>query len=111
MTSTPSSWERIVAALMTLLIPGAGPPPTRIASRFCWVTSLILADRSMQSCHGSPSATDVLVPRSATDLHGFTRNWSGLLARDVKRVVVARIALDAERVPPNAAVNNFEQFV
>jgi hypothetical protein len=29
-TSTPSSWARIVAALMTLLMPGAGPPPTRI---------------------------------------------------------------------------------
>jgi hypothetical protein len=34
-TSTPSSWLRIVAAEMTLLIPGAGPPPTRIASFFC----------------------------------------------------------------------------
>ena len=34
-TSMPSSWARIVAALMTLLIPGAGPPPTRIAT-FLW---------------------------------------------------------------------------
>ena len=33
-TSTPSSAARIVAAPMTLLMPGAGPPPTRIASRF-----------------------------------------------------------------------------
>ena len=35
MTSMPSSCARIVAALMTLLIPGAGPPPTRIAT-FLW---------------------------------------------------------------------------
>jgi hypothetical protein len=35
MTSMPSSAVRIVAAPMTLLIPGAGPPPTRIAS-FLW---------------------------------------------------------------------------
>ena len=32
MTSTPSRQLRIVAAPMTLLIPGAGPPATRIAS-------------------------------------------------------------------------------
>ena len=32
MTSTPSSRARIVAAAMTLLRPGAGPPPQRIAS-------------------------------------------------------------------------------
>ena len=31
-TSTPSSSHRMVAALMTLLMPGAGPPPTRIAT-------------------------------------------------------------------------------
>src|SRR2546425_12488974 len=33
-TSTASSRARMVAAPMTLLIPGAGPPPTRIASVF-----------------------------------------------------------------------------
>ena len=33
-TSTPSRTPRIVAAPMTLLMPGAGPPPTRIASLF-----------------------------------------------------------------------------
>src|SRR5882762_3133942 len=33
-TSTASSRARIVAAPMTLLIPGAGPPPTRIARVF-----------------------------------------------------------------------------
>ena len=33
-TSTPSRRARIVAAPMTLLMPGAGPPPTRIASLF-----------------------------------------------------------------------------
>src|SRR5256885_109205 len=33
-TSTASRRARIVAAPMTLLIPGAGPPPTRIASVF-----------------------------------------------------------------------------
>ena len=33
-TSTPSSRPRMVAAPMTLLMPGAGPPPTRIASLF-----------------------------------------------------------------------------
>src|SRR5262245_47834805 len=31
-TSTPCKRARMVAALMTLLIPGAGPPPTRMAS-------------------------------------------------------------------------------
>src|SRR5437868_208204 len=31
-TSTPCSSARMVAALMTLLIPGAGPPPTKMAS-------------------------------------------------------------------------------
>ena len=35
MTSTPSSRARIVAAAMTLLRPGAGPPPHRIASLLC----------------------------------------------------------------------------
>ena len=34
-TETPSSSARIVAALMTLLMPGAGPPPTRIAMFLC----------------------------------------------------------------------------
>ena len=34
MTSTPSSAARMVAAPITLLIPGAGPPPTRMASFF-----------------------------------------------------------------------------
>ncbi len=33
-TSTPSSAARIVAAPMTALIPGAGPPPTSMASFF-----------------------------------------------------------------------------
>src|SRR2546426_8411938 len=33
-TSTASNRARITAAPMTLLIPGAGPPPTRIASVF-----------------------------------------------------------------------------
>ncbi len=33
-TATPSRLARIVAALITLLIPGAGPPPTRIPSFF-----------------------------------------------------------------------------
>ena len=33
-TSTPSSTPRMVAAPITLLIPGAGPPPTRMASLF-----------------------------------------------------------------------------
>ena len=37
-TSTSSSAARIVAAAITLLIPGAGPPPTRIASRLRWGT-------------------------------------------------------------------------
>ena len=34
-TRSPSSRARIVAAPMTLLMPGAGPPPTRIASFLC----------------------------------------------------------------------------
>src|ERR1044071_2322694 len=34
MTSTPSRFARMVAALITLLMPGAGPPPTRIPSFF-----------------------------------------------------------------------------
>src|SRR5262245_13873416 len=36
-TSTPSSAARIVAAPITELIPGAGPPPTRMARRLRWV--------------------------------------------------------------------------
>src|SRR5262249_42312815 len=36
-TSTPSSALRMVAAPMTLLMPGAGPPATRIASFFRWL--------------------------------------------------------------------------
>lgn len=31
MTSMPESWARMVAAPITLLIPGAGPPPTTMA--------------------------------------------------------------------------------
>ena len=31
-TSTPSRAQRMAAALMTLLMPGAGPPPTRMAT-------------------------------------------------------------------------------
>src|SRR4030095_7196007 len=36
-TSTPSRTPRIVAAPITLLMPGAGPPPTRMASFFWWL--------------------------------------------------------------------------
>src|SRR5437870_7433388 len=39
-TSTASNRARIVAAPMTLLIPGAGPPPTRIARVFRSVIAL-----------------------------------------------------------------------
>src|SRR5437773_10420380 len=39
-TSTPSSRARMVAAPITLLIPGAGPPPTTIARRLLVVTRL-----------------------------------------------------------------------
>ena len=44
-TSTPCSRARMVAALITLLMPGAGPPPTRIAS-FSLVTCDLLANRA-----------------------------------------------------------------
>src|SRR5262245_50110597 len=36
---TPST-PRMVAAPITLLIPGAGPPPTRMASFFWWLTGV-----------------------------------------------------------------------
>ena len=38
MTSIPSRRARIVAAPMTLLMPGAGPPPTRMARLLWWST-------------------------------------------------------------------------
>src|SRR3989442_9243569 len=44
-TSTPSSRARMVAAPMTLLIPGAGPPPTRIASVLRSVIAVSLPSR------------------------------------------------------------------
>ena len=46
-TSTPSSRPRMVAALMTLLMPGAGPPPTRIARLLRWVTKFLQSDCAM----------------------------------------------------------------
>ena len=51
MTSTPSSTERMVAAPMTLLMPGAGPPPTRIANFF---RSLIASAPSLDACPPHP---------------------------------------------------------
>src|SRR5213594_1146937 len=44
-TSTASSRARMVAAPMTLLIPGAGPPPTRIASVLRSVIAVSLPSR------------------------------------------------------------------
>src|SRR5712691_10198956 len=57
-TSTPSSRARMVAAPMTLLTPGAGPPPTRIArvlrsvtaasrARAAWLTRPQLLQRAL----------------------------------------------------------------
>ena len=46
-TSTPSSRPRMVAALITLLMPGAGPPPTRIASLL--VTATMVAQPFSES--------------------------------------------------------------
>src|SRR5207244_5304391 len=51
-TSTASNRARIVAAPITLLIPGAGPPPTRIASVFRSVMILPRASRGL----GAPLA-------------------------------------------------------
>src|SRR5256885_9923658 len=51
-TSTASNRARIVAAPITLLIPGAGPPPTRIASVFRSVMVLPRASRGL----GAPLA-------------------------------------------------------
>src|SRR3989449_6667714 len=51
-TSTASNRARIVAAPMTLLIPGAGPPPTRIASVFRSVMIVPRASRGL----GAPLA-------------------------------------------------------
>ena len=45
-TSTPSRTQRIVAAPITALIPGAGPPPTTIATFLC---SFILRHTSLSS--------------------------------------------------------------
>src|SRR3989441_2045675 len=44
-TSTASNRARIVAAPITLLIPGAGPPPTRIASVLRSVIAVSLPSR------------------------------------------------------------------
>src|SRR6185295_14651761 len=46
-TSTPCRSARIVAALITLLMPGAGPPPTRMAS-FSFVTCASPWDRGVR---------------------------------------------------------------
>src|SRR5216684_8560250 len=51
-TSTASNRARIVAAPITLLIPGAGPPPTRIASVFRSVMVMPRASRGL----GAPLA-------------------------------------------------------
>src|SRR2546422_2478808 len=51
-TSTASNRARIVAAPMTLLIPGAGPPPTRIASVFRSVMAVPRGSRGL----GAPLA-------------------------------------------------------
>src|SRR6185436_13202676 len=47
-TSTPCSSARMVAALITLLIPGAGPPPTKMAS-FSFDTSFSFFPRTVAS--------------------------------------------------------------
>jgi hypothetical protein len=61
-TLTPSSSPRMVAALITLLIPGAGPPPTRIAIFLCWLVMVDLQSaprRSSSGLHRSPRVTAV----------------------------------------------------
>src|SRR5579859_4192143 len=47
-TSTPSRTARIVAAPITLLMPGAGPPPHRIARR--WMLAVMHS-----VLHGTPA--------------------------------------------------------
>src|SRR5215831_17812386 len=56
-TSTPSSTARIVAAPITALMPGAGPPPTRIASLRGCVISRFRGSR--RDCSGRGGAGQV----------------------------------------------------
>src|SRR5512138_1472909 len=46
-TSTPSSWLRMVAAPTTALMPGAGPPLTRMARFLLWLTLPVYHVRRM----------------------------------------------------------------
>src|SRR5687767_10897767 len=51
MTSMPSTSARMVAAAITLLMPGAGPPPTRIASFLgCVTAQSCLMARNAAAC-------------------------------------------------------------
>ena len=64
-TSTPSSAPRMVAAPITLLMPGAGPPPTRMASflpvRHA-IRPLVLSLRRAR-CGGLATASDAARPQ------------------------------------------------
>ena len=64
-TSTPSSSARIVAALMTLLMPGAGPPPTRIASFLVTCRSYCPCAITSRSRPGGPGGPAPVVRGSA----------------------------------------------
>src|SRR5215831_12187672 len=112
-TSTPSMTLRIVAAPMTLLMPGAGPPPTRMPSlpRFACTRTLLSLDPTDQ-CGGRPppggplrrriETVDAALQRQQVQLAG------GVLA---ERRQVRQVRLRIERGPPLPRVAYAARFV
>src|SRR6188474_2512392 len=94
-TSTPPSTARMVAALIALLIPGAGPPLTRMASLSGLV---ILPSRAMSSCsssHASRSVCQHRTPCSMT-MAGGDAGVGSEVDRDLDHCGVVGLRLGAE---------------
>src|SRR5438876_690172 len=72
-TSNPASDARIVAAAITLLIPGAGPPPQRIARRLSDAIAKV-----------PPRATQLADTISAGDLYPIDTTDATLADSDVR---------------------------
>jgi hypothetical protein len=64
-TSTPSKFARIVAALITLFIPGAGPPATRTA---IFLGAIVISEFSSML---KPFKTGVNLPINQYNFKGY----------------------------------------
>src|SRR5215831_6461006 len=91
MTSIPSRTARIVAAPMTLLMPGAGPPPTRMAS-FLWCST----------CEFYPSNTDARIADGTRGLFTQCFRLSGRRRYGVPPLLQRRAASIAHRADDRA---------